>query len=198
MDLRRLARVAALGGTAFAVGVIATGRRGHETDATAFRAVNRGAGPAADRFFTGVTELGSIWASIGAAAALAAFGDRRAAGKAGVAAGVAWVVGQELKRVFERFRPYEADPEAVRLLIDPPRASSWPSSHPAVLLTFVTVAGRETGLPSAARAGLTALAVVVAASRVYVGAHYPGDVVGGLLIGRAIGEALSAEPRSTP
>jgi membrane-associated phospholipid phosphatase len=56
-----------------------------------------------------------------------------------------------------------------------------------VLAAFTSVAGRELGLGATARTGLIALATSVAASRVYVGVHYPSDVVSGLLIGRAIG-----------
>jgi undecaprenyl-diphosphatase len=89
--------------------------------------------------------------------------------------------------VGKRPRPYEADAEGTRMLIGPPDASSWPSSHPAVISAFTTVAGRDLGLGAAARTGLGGLGVCVAASRVYVGVHYPSDVVSGLLIGRAIG-----------
>jgi membrane-associated phospholipid phosphatase len=73
-----------------------------------------------------------------------------------------------------------------------PNGTSWPSSHPAVLLAFVTVAARRLGLPATARAGLTAAACAVGASRVYVGVHYPSDVVGGLLLGRAVADAWTA------
>lgn len=186
-------RVAGLAGAAVAVGIAASGGPGESLDTQAFRAVNRGHGLAADRFFHGITELGSIWASIGGAAVLAASGHRRAAARGLAAASVSWLLGQGLKRVFLRPRPYVADPAGVRLMADPPRATSWPSSHPAVLLAFVTVVGRKLRLPGAARAALTGLGVAVGISRTYVGVHYPADVVGGLLLGRAVADALSGE-----
>jgi membrane-associated phospholipid phosphatase len=61
-----------------------------------------------------------------------------------------------------------------------------------VLLAFVTVAGRNLGLPRGARRALTGLAGLVAASRVYLGVHYPADVVGGLLLGRTVADLWSA------
>lgn len=195
MDLRRLARVLGLGGAALAVGVAVSGGRGREEDERAFRAVNGVADGRVDRVASAITELGSIWASVGGAAVLAASGRRRAAAKGLAAAGVAWLAGQGLKKLFERPRPYTADPEGTRLLIGPPRATSWPSSHPAVLLAFVETVGRETGLSVAARAGLTGLAGAVGSSRVVVGVHYPGDVAGGLLLGRAVAEAVSGDGR---
>jgi len=191
MNLRGIARAVGLGAAAVAVGVWTSSGRGRALDDDVFRSMNRDAGPGADAAFTGVTELGSIWASVGAAAVLAASDRRRAAVRGLVAASVTWLLGQGLKRVFSRPRPYEADPDGVRLLIDPPRATSWPSSHPAVLLAFLTVAGREANPPRAARAALTGLGALVGASRVYVGVHYPADVVGGLLVGRAVAEAVS-------
>lgn len=182
-------RAAALAGAAVAVGIWSSGGRGRELDAEAFDAVNGGLGPPADRFFKGITELGSLWASGAAAATLAAAGRRRAAGRALTAAAVTWTLGQGLKRVFVRPRPYEADPEGVRMMIGPPHGASWPSSHPAVLMTFVTVAGRELGLSRSARAALAGLGAAVGASRTYLGVHYPSDVIGGLLLGRAVGRA---------
>jgi membrane-associated phospholipid phosphatase len=184
-------RTAALAGVALAAGIWSSGGRGQEADADLFESVNRDHGASADRFFVGITELGSIWASVGAAAALAAIGHRREAARGLAAAGVAWLAGQGLKKVILRPRPYTVDPEGVRLMIGPPKATSWPSSHPAVLFAFVTVAGSELRLPRSARAALAGLTAAVGASRTYVGVHYPSDVAGGLLIGRAIGNAFS-------
>ncbi len=179
----------ALAAAALAVGIWSSGGRGEELDAKAFRRINRGLGRSADRFFMGVTELGSLYASAAAAAALAVAGHGRVARRALAAAGVTWTVGQGLKRVFRRARPYEADPQGARRMIGRPEGASWPSSHPAVLATFLAVAGRELRAPAVARAALAGLGLAVGASRTYLGVHYPSDAVGGLLVGRAVADA---------
>jgi membrane-associated phospholipid phosphatase len=184
-------RVAALSTAALAVGIAATRGAGSLLDARAFRALNAERGSRSDAFFSAITELGSIWASVGAAAVLGAVGERRAAARGLAAASSAWAAGQALKRVVRRDRPYLADVAGTRLVIERPRGTSWPSSHPAVLLAFTTAAGRVLGLGTAPRIGLIVLAGAVGFSRIQLGVHYPGDVVGGLLMGRAIGDAWS-------
>jgi membrane-associated phospholipid phosphatase len=188
---RTIMRALALGGGAFAVGVWTTSGRGRQMDDEVFDRLHATRGPAADAVFSGITELGSIWASVGGAAALAVFGRRRAAARGLAAAAAAWLLGQGMKKVFLRPRPYAAAPGRVRLLIEPPRATSWPSSHPMVLLAFLTAAGGELDLPAAGRAALTGLAGAIGVSRTYVGVHYPSDVLGGLLLGKAVGEVFS-------
>ena len=168
---------------------------GREADADLFAAVNRGHGAGADRLFAGVTELGSLYAAIAAAGTLAALGRPRPAARAMAAAGATWVLGQGVKKLVERPRPYDVDPHGTRALIAPPSGTSWPSSHPAVLTAFATVSGRELGAGPVSRAGLTVLGLAVAASRVYLGVHYPSDVASGFLMGRAVAALWPGERR---
>ncbi len=185
-----VARAGLLTAGALAVAGASSVPAGRRLDRAIFDEVNRDRGPAGDAAMGGITELGSIMAAAGAAAVLAVGGRRRAATEALAAASLMWLLGQGLKRLVRRARPYDAG--ASRRLIGKPSGTSWPSSHPAVLLAFVTVAARRLGLSPVARAGLAATACAVAASRVYVGVHYPSDVAGGLLLGRAVADAWVA------
>jgi membrane-associated phospholipid phosphatase len=180
-----------LAGAAFGLAAATIRGRGRVLDDRLFKWFNSSLRrPGLDAFFKGITELGSLWASIGAATTMTLRGRRRQAGDALAAAATTWVMGQALKRVWGRVRPYEAG-DVYRLLILRPRGASWPSSHPMVFATFLTVAGRNLDLSTTARIGLGAVAGLVACSRVYLGVHYPADVAGGLLLGRALGDAWS-------
>jgi membrane-associated phospholipid phosphatase len=177
----------AIAGAAAAVGhAVMRTQGGAEADRELFRLVNRGHGAAPDRFFFQITELGSMYAAGAAAGAMVLLGRRRAALRALGAAAVTWGIGQTIKEAVDRPRPYDDDPDGTRRLIAEPRGTSWPSSHPAVLTSFTRVAARELALGAGARVALAALDLSVAASRVYLGVHYPGDVVSGLLLGRAV------------
>jgi membrane-associated phospholipid phosphatase len=187
MGLTRVVWGAGLFGAACGVGaaVTSTPKIGL-ADCEVFDAVNAGHGPQADLVFATLTELGSMYAAGAAAMTLFALGRRREAIRAMAATSATWILLQGMKKVVDRPRPLDADPHTSRQLIARPTGQSWPSSHPAVLTTFTRVAARELGVGAVGRAGLGAVDAMVAASRVYLGVHYPSDVISGVLIGRAV------------
>lgn len=186
---RILSGLAAIG-AAFAVAGVSSRGSWRRRDHRLHRAINTARGPVADAVFRTITEWGSLWAAAAASAVLARTGRRREAASALGAASAMWAVGQGLKKFLARPRPYRAL-ERTRLMIAEPSGTSWPSSHPAVLLSLVTVAGRELQGGAGERAGLAALAGLVGVSRIYLGVHYPSDVIGGLLLGRGVADLWS-------
>jgi undecaprenyl-diphosphatase len=91
-----------------------------------------------------------------------------------------------LKELFDRPRPTSrfTEPEP---LLQPPSSDSFPSGHAATSFACATV------IAAAApqlRVPLYVLAALIAWSRVYIGVHYPLDVVGGALYGLVVGLVL--------
>lgn len=172
----RLAAVAALG-------VAARGRLA-EQDATARSLIASRRSEMFDRTVPTLTDLGSTYAAAGAAAALWAGGKGKLARDVLGASMLAWGAAQLAKPLFSRPRPYDAGD--VHLLVRRPAGQSYPSGHPAVTAAMVSVARNEVAGP--VRPLLDRVPRFVAFSRVYVGAHYPTDVIGGLLLGRAVGD----------
>lgn len=170
-------------GAAAALGVLARDRI-HDQDERARAIVAGRRSELLDRTVPTLTDLGSTYAAAGAAAALWFGGKKKLARDVLGAAVLSWGVAQAMKPLFKRPRPYEAGD--VDLLVRTPAGQSFPSGHPAVAASIVEVTRDE--LPGAVRSLLDRVPRFVGFSRVYVGAHYPTDVIGGLMIGRAVGE----------
>ena len=104
---------------------------------------------------------------------------------AGAAALVALGVGQLIGGAVDRARPYETMAN-VHLLVDKTTDFSIPSDHATVagaVAVGLLFANRRWGIIA------SALAVLMAFTRVYVGAHYPSDVVAGLALGGIVAAA---------
>lgn len=122
-------------------------------------------------------------------------GDRQHLRHVLVAAGLSFLLGLGMNQLvllfFHRIRPYDA---AVSHLLVPPSSDwSFPSDHAtatmAIAATFL--------LHRMPRAGLFFLAasLLVMFSRVYVGIHYVGDVLGGAVTGVAAAAVVWAAYR---
>ena len=94
-------------------------------------------------------------------------------------------VNAAIKRLVDRQRPdHAAEPGSP--VLRRPSSSSFPSGH---TLAVTTAAVALPSSPVGQVAGLVG-AGAVGWSRLRVGAHHPGDVVGGVLIGSLLGWAL--------
>ncbi len=113
-------------------------------------------------------------------------------GKRGRIAGVILLVSiiitdvfaaQVIKPLIGRLRPSRAIPELINLLVDRGGKFGFVSNHAANMFALATVMGY---FYDRWRIWLFILASTVAFSRVYVGVHYPGDVICGALYGYAV------------
>jgi undecaprenyl-diphosphatase len=138
------------------------------------------------RAFTVVGSAGALWGGL-AFVLFPTLGDFRPASLLvpwGAVAG-AWFAAEGAKHLFNRARPF-IDDDGILPLIKTPSSSSFPSGHSA------TAAAGAVTLSAAYPALLPALVLagfLVAASRVYLGVHYPLDVLAGATIGAIVAAA---------
>lgn len=90
------------------------------------------------------------------------------------------VVNLTLKNLIARPRPYEAM-EAIRILIPPEKDTSFPSGHTATAFAGAVAIALE--MDTAFGLVCVAIAILMGISRLYVGVHYPTDVLAGAAIG---------------
>ena len=94
------------------------------------------------------------------------------------------VAAQIIKPVLGRIRPSHELADMVRLLVGKGGKYSFPSNHAANSMAFAIVTGF---FYPRMRRWLLIIPILVGFSRVYVGVHFPGDVMAGALFGYLMG-----------
>jgi undecaprenyl-diphosphatase len=119
--------------------------------------------------------------------------NQRGALLAGSAGLIALGIGQIVGSLFPRPRPYLA--HHVTLLITHSPDTSFPSDH--ATLGFA-VGAMLWGFNRRAAISIFVVSVIMSFARVFVGAHYPSDLLGGAALGVATSVIVSAFSRRAP
>lgn len=139
-------------------------------------------------FFTNTGEYGLLWIIISLILFAVGFAGgkptlRKTAFLMLLALAISHLSCELLKNLFQRPRPFETLPD-VNLMIKSIHSFSFPSGHAACAFAATIVPARK--IPGTAWLFIL-LALLMAFSRVYVGVHYPSDVLAGSLLGLACG-----------
>jgi membrane-associated phospholipid phosphatase len=129
-------------------------------------------------------EHGAVWLALGALGHSVDRAQRERWRSAIAAVACAYGRNTVTKLLVRRRRPCLP---GLAPLTSTPTNMSFPSAHAATSFAGALRYSRL-GLP---RVPLYALALGLSASRVYLGVHYPSDVIGGALLGTVVGRGVS-------
>lgn len=134
----------------------------------------------------GPMQAGALGAPLVVGAALLGRGRTREAVRTATTGAAAWGLAKVVKKAVGRGRPGDHIEGTILRLGSADNGLGFPSGHAAVAISMV--AAITTGRHAGWRVAGFSLAAVVGASRIYVGAHYPLDVVGGYALGALIAD----------
>ena len=133
-----------------------------------------------------VMQLGSVGGSIATGTAVYAAGRRRLGRRLATVGTLTWAASKAAKPFAKRGRP--ASVTASRVLGREQAGLGYPSGHAGVAVAMASAAAAH--VPAVLRPVLWLTALGIGTSRVYVGAHLPLDVAGGIALGIATERAV--------
>jgi undecaprenyl-diphosphatase len=147
--------------------------------------------PLADRLFSTASTVGDfslVWHAIGIGRGIAKRRPEQIIVLAALLAAESLLVNQGIKRLFRRDRPTPAGD--ARLPVRTPSTTAFPSGHASSAALAATILTAWDGR----RLGTLwwSIAAVVGVSRAYVRIHHASDVIGGAVVGAALGLAARA------
>ncbi len=163
-------------------------------DAGLFKLINEGnRPPALDDAMVLLTDYGRelVWGAATVGLLIFGYGRKRRLGVLIlVLIAVLAPLGTAVKDLQSRDRPYDVV-QGARLIVAPESDSSFPSGHTLIVSGGAVLAliylRKELSVP------LTVEASLVSLSRIYVGVHYPTDVLAGALLGASIAFLLASQ-----
>ncbi len=161
---------------------------GQRLDAWAFLYLNvRGPRPPwLDWMMLGFTQIGSAIAALAIALVLFSANDRLLAYELVLGTLTLWLVVDLVKAVVHRSRPFIRLAQA-RIVGHPVGGRSFPSGHTSQAFFMATLMTQHFHASAWLVSLLYAIALLVGITRMYVGAHYPRDVLAGAILGSAWG-----------
>ncbi|MGA2112319.1 MAG: phosphatase PAP2 family protein [Anaerolineales bacterium] len=135
-----------------------------------------------DGFMFLATQLGNMVAALIAATVFFLLNYRRLAVEVILGTLTLWLLVEAVKAVTDRARPF-VTLKQTRVIGWRERGHSFPSGHTSQIFFLMTLFIHRFQLGLGASAALYAVAALVGFTRVYVGAHYPRDVIAGAVLG---------------
>jgi len=160
---------------------------GQRLDAWIFTSLNtRGYPIWLDRGIWVTTQLGNMLAAFVAAFVLFLLHDRDLAVEVVFGTLTLWLLVELIKALSDRDRPF-LTLNKTRVIGWQEKGDSFPSGHTAQVFFLATLFIHRFQLGIGAAIGLYAAVALVGFTRIYVGAHYPRDVIAGMVLGSVWG-----------
>lgn len=135
-----------------------------------------------DHFMWGITQLGNMLSAMIAAALFFIFGYHDLAAEIVLGTLTLWLFVETIKALADRDRPHHTLQET-RIIGWRERGDSFPSGHTTQIFFLMTLFIHHFQPHFFGAAALYIVAALVGFTRIYVGAHYPRDVIAGMILG---------------